>query len=105
LFHQLQREGLEIDRETLDLRRQLEFSTTLDAALREYLRIVISVALSIAPRAVKRAYADRYDESYESAKRQLSQAAADAVLQSFDIERKPDASGPSPHSRFMSRRE
>jgi hypothetical protein len=70
----------------------------MDAALREYLRIVISVALSLAPKAIKRAYADRYDETHEKAKRQLSQAAADAVLQCFDVERKPEVSWPSPHS-------
>jgi hypothetical protein len=77
----------------------------MDAALREYLRIVISVALSVAPKAVKRAYADRYAETHEAAKRQLSQTAADAVLQSFEVERKPEALGPGPHSRFMAPRD
>jgi hypothetical protein len=77
----------------------------MDAALRECLRIVISVALSLAPKAVKRAYADRFDETHEKAKRQLSQAAADAVLQSFDVELKPEGLGPGPHSRFMSPRD
>lgn len=65
---------------------------------REHLRVVISVALATAPKRVKRAWLDRYDEQHQAAGRQLGQAVADAVLQSFDVARKPDRGGPSLHS-------
>jgi hypothetical protein len=61
----------------------------MDSSFRERLRLVISVALTTAPRAVKKAFADRYDERQQDSARRLSQAAADAVLQSYDVSEKP----------------
>jgi hypothetical protein len=72
----------------------------------EYLRQVVAVALAVAPRAVKRALADRRDADHERAQRQLSQAVADAVLQTFIVERKPlPPPGPGVASRPLPRRE
>jgi hypothetical protein len=56
---------------------------------REYLRQVIAVALAVAPMATKKAFADRHEARHWNAQRQLSQAVADAVLQTFTVERKP----------------
>jgi hypothetical protein len=65
------------------------FVLMLDAADREYLRQVIAVALAVAPRRIKRAFADRTDKDHDAAQRHLSQSAADAVVQCFDLQRKP----------------
>jgi hypothetical protein len=73
----------------------------MDQALREYLRVVIAVALTVVPRSVKRAFVDRTDEKHEAAGRQLSQAAADAVLQSFEVQRKPAVGGHGAHSTHL----
>ena len=72
----------------------------MDGPNRDHLRVVIAVALALALKAVKRAYTDRYDEKHAAACRQLSQAAADAVLQHFEIARKPDLLGVGAHARF-----
>jgi hypothetical protein len=60
----------------------------MDSVLRERLRLVISVALGVAPRTVKKAFADRYNPKPEEASRRLSEAAADAVLQVYDLAEK-----------------
>ena len=72
----------------------------MDQATRDHLRVVIAVALAVAPRAVKRAFADRCDADHHSARRELSHAAAEAVLQHFEITRKPDPLNVGAHSRF-----
>ncbi len=61
----------------------------MDPSFRERLRLVISVAIMTAPRAVKQAFADRYSEREQESARKLSQAAADAVLQAYDVTEKP----------------
>lgn len=61
----------------------------MDSSSSERLRLVISVALATAPRAVKKAFADRYSEREQDSVRRLSQAAADAVLQTYDMTEKP----------------
>jgi hypothetical protein len=74
------------------------------SADREYLRQVVAVALAVAPRAVKKAFADRRDAFHEQAQRQLSQAVADAVLQTFIVEPKPlPPPGPGVASRPLRR--
>jgi hypothetical protein len=60
-----------------------------NAADRDYLRTVIAVALAMVPRRVRQDFADRNIMVRDAAQRQLSEAAADAVLQCFNLERKP----------------
>jgi hypothetical protein len=73
----------------------------MDEALREYLRAIIGVALTLTPKSVKHAFAERADEKHQAASWQLSQAAADAVLTCFDVQRKPDVVGPGAHSSHL----
>jgi hypothetical protein len=73
----------------------------MDEALREYLRIIIGVALTLTPKSVKHAFAERADEKHQAASWQLSQAAADAVLQSFEVQRKPAVGGHGAHSTHL----
>lgn len=78
----------------------------MDQALREHLRVIISVAIALEPRAVKKAFADRFSGREQEAQKQLSQAAADAVLTSFEVRMKPsEAAQPSLHARLMAGRE
>ena len=72
-------------------------------AAREYLRTIIGVALALVPRRVKQDFADRYSERNEAARKQLSEAAADAVAHHFHLSPKEsrEEPGTSLHSRLM----
>jgi hypothetical protein len=74
---------------------------SLRMARRLTVTVIIGVALTLTPKSVKRAFVDRTDEKHEAAGRQLSQAAADAVLQSFEVQRKPAVGGHGAHSTHL----
>jgi hypothetical protein len=61
----------------------------MDSISKERLRLVIAVAIGLVPRRVKKAYADRFDPAGDEASRHISEAAAEAVAQAYDVTPKP----------------